>query len=105
MDAPGDDVDAKFSPKRFVKEMNLDENLDHETYRSYSSRWGVFLTVVIFNMSNNCLWICFGSVSTKAAEFYEVSVDDIDLISSIFLYVGIPMCFCLTWVIDKFGLR
>ena len=100
-----DCVDGKFSKKEFVKQMNLDENLNNPIYRVYPSRWGVFITVVMFNLSNNALWICIGAVGTKAAAFYNVGINDIDLISSVFLYVGIPCCFALTWFIDKFGLR
>ena len=102
MEARQDSVDAKFSKKDFVKEMNLYEN--PITYKQYSTRWGVFLTVTMFNLCNNCLWICIGSVATKAAEYYEVQVDDIDLISSVFLYASIPCCFFLTWAESKFGL-
>ena len=105
MDTQNDSVDSKFTKENFVKEMNLDEQQGNKSYRLYPSRWGVFLTVIMFNLSNNCLWISFGAVSTKAAAYYEVDVNDIDLLTSIFLYVGIPCCFALTWIIDKFGLR
>ena len=105
MDTTHIPTESKFSTKGFVKDMNLDEQSESFSYRLYTSRWGVFMTVLMFNISNNCLWICFGSVSTTAAEFYEVEVNDIDLLASIFLYVGIPMCFALTFIIDKFGLR
>ena len=105
MDTTHISKESKFSKNGFVKDMNLDEKSESSSYRLYTSRWGVFMTVLLFNISNNCLWICFGSVSTTAAEFYEVEVNDIDLLASIFLYVGIPMCFALTFIIDKFGLR
>ena len=105
MDTTHISTESKFSAKGFVKDMNLDQQSESSSYRLYDSRWGVFMTVLLFNISNNCLWICFGSVSTTAAEFYEVEVNDIDLLASIFLYVGIPMCFALTFIIDRFGLR
>ena len=78
---------------------------DNTIYKLYPSRWGILFTVVMFNLSNNCLWMSFGAVGTKAAEFYEVEVDSIDWLSSIFLYVGIPTCFALTWINEKLGLR
>ena len=105
MDTNCNSGNTNFSKKNFAKEMNLDNQHESDIYKLYPSRWGVFLTVVMFNLSNNCLWISFSAVSTKAAQFYNVTVDDIDLLTSIFLYVGIPCCFALTWVIDKFGLR
>ena len=76
-----------------------------ENYKMYPSRWGVFATVLMFNLTNNCLFISFGAVGTKAAEFYDVDVEAIDLLSSTYLYVGIPCCFAMTWIIDRFGLR
>ena len=63
----------------------------------YPSRWGVFATVLMFNLTNNCLFISFGAVGTKAAEFYDVDVEAIDLLSSTYLYVGIPCCFAWFW--------
>ena len=75
------------------------------SYKMYSSRWGVFLTVLLFDVTNNCLYISFGAVGTKAAEYYEADVKDIDALSSLYYYIGIPCCLALTWIIDHFGLR
>ena len=74
-------------------------------YRMYPSRWGVFLTVFLFDLSNNCLSVSFPAVATKAAEYYEVDVKDIDSLATIYFYIGIPGCFATTWIIDHFGLR
>lgn len=76
-----------------------------ESYKMYPSRWGIFATVLLFNVANNCLYISFGAVGTKAAEFYDVEINAIDLLSETYLYVGIPTCFAMTWIIDRFGLR
>ena len=102
-----DSADTKKSSPGKSIEISLDSGTKENdtTYKLYPSRWGVVLTVVMFNLSNNCLWISFGAVGTKAAEFYEVEVDSIDWLSSIFLYVGIPTCFALTWINEKLGLR
>ena len=99
-------IDSKYPSYGVKEETNV--NIRNETsteYKLYSSRWGVFITVVMFNLSNNGLWICIGAVGTKAADFYHKDIAAIDLLSSIFLYVGIPTCFALTWINDKIGLR
>ena len=99
-------IDSKYPSYGVKEETNVNIRNDSSTeYKLYSSRWGVFITVVMFNLSNNGLWICIGAVSTKAAEFYQQDIAAIDLLSSIFLYVGIPTCFALTWINDKIGLR
>ena len=106
MDERSGAMDSKYPSYGAKEETNINiKPVSPTEYKLYPSRWGVFITVLMFNLSNNGLWICLGAVSTKAADFYEVGIDDIDLLSSIFLYVGIPTCFALTWINDKFGLR
>ena len=78
---------------------------EQNSYKMYPSRWGVFLTVFLFPMTNDCLSISFPIVATKAAEYYEVDVKDIDALASVYFYIGIPCCLAVTWIIDRFGLR
>ena len=99
-------MDSKYPSYGAKEETSVNiTNVRPTEYKLYPSRWGVFITVVMFNLSNNGLWICIGAVSTKAADFYSKDISAIDLLSSIFLYVGIPTCFALTWINDKIGLR
>ena len=78
---------------------------EQKTYKMYPSRWGVLLTMFLFDMCNNCFNVSFPIVATKAAEYYDVDVKDIDLLASVYFYIGIPFCFMLTWIIDHFGMR
>ena len=78
---------------------------EQRTYKMYPSRWGVLLTMFLFDVTNNCLNVSFPIVATKAAEYYEVDVKDIDALASAYFYTGIPCCLMLTWIIDHFGLR
>ena len=44
-------------------------------YKMYPIRWLVLLTIFLFNLSNNLLWISFSAVSTKGnirLVFYEI---------------------------------
>ncbi len=73
--------------------------------RDYPTRWGVLLTVFFLNLANNALWISYSSVATTSAEYYGKEIDDIDLLSSIGFFVGIPTCLASTWIVDSRGLR
>ena len=74
-------------------------------YKMYSSRWGVLLTILIFDIASNSLCTSFGVVATKAAEFYEVDVSRIDLLSEVDLSAAIPCFLAVIWVIDRIALR
>ena len=78
---------------------------EQKSYKMYPSRWGVFLTVFLFQMTNDCLNISLPIVATNAAEYYEVDVKDIDALAAVYFYTGIPSCLALTWIIDHFGMR
>ena len=106
MDEKSGALNSKYPSYGAKEETNIDiKTVSSTEYKLYPSRWGVFITVLMFNLANNGLWICLGAVGTKAADFYETDIAAIDLLSSIFLYVGIPTCFALTWINDKIGLR
>ena len=38
---------------------------EQEEYRVYKRRWFVLLTLFMFNVANNIIWISFAAVSTK----------------------------------------
>ena len=42
---------------------------EQEEYRVYKRRWFVLLTLFMFNVANNIIWISFAAVSTKASPF------------------------------------
>lgn len=74
-------------------------------YRMYPSRWGVLATTFILSIANNLLWITFSPVATTAAEYYDKSVDMIDLLSSIGFIVGMPFCILSSFIVSKLGLK
>ena len=76
-----------------------------ETYRDYTARWGVLLTVFLLNISNNALWISFSAVADKSAEYYGKTLNDIDWLGTIGFLAGMPVCLASTWGVDKLGLR
>ena len=77
-----------------------------QSYQKYSSRWLVLLTVTMLNLSNNALWISYSAVANVSADYFQKDVNtDIDLLSTISFYVGIPMCLVSTYVVDALGFR
>ena len=49
-----------------------------KTYKMYPIRWLVLLTIFLFNLSNNLLWISFSAVSTKGTiRLVSHDIDDI----------------------------
>jgi hypothetical protein len=76
------------------------------SYHTYPQRWLVLLTVTLLTLSNNALWISYAAVAPVAAEYFDKDVNtEIDLLSTVSFYVGIPMCLVATYVVDALGFR
>jgi hypothetical protein len=63
------------------------------------------VAVFFLNISNNALWISYSSVADLTARYYDKEISDVDLLSSIGFFVGIPFCLASTWIVDKRGLK
>ena len=64
------------------------------------------LSIFFQNLSNNALWISYSAVANVSADYFQKDVNtDIDLLSTISFYVGIPMCLVSTYVVDALGFR
>ena len=75
-------------------------------YEVYGIRWLVLLSVTLLNLSNNALWISYASVAPVSADYFDKDINtDIDLLSTISFYVGIPMCIISTYVVDALGFK
>ncbi len=59
----------------------------------------------LMTVANNILWISFASVNTQAADYYDKSGADIDLMTTISFIIGIPVCAASTWIVNNMGLR
>lgn len=71
----------------------------------YKRRWLVLTTVSLLNLSTNALWMSYPSVANVAAEYFDKSINAIDLLGTISLYVGIPCCLLATFIYDYVGFR
>ena len=56
-------------------------------------------------LSHLQLWLTFAPVADQAAEFMDVSLDQINWLSLVYMVVAIPLSFGATWMLDTLGLR
>lgn len=73
--------------------------------RVYGYRWVVLGVFAVLNAVVQMNWIVFASVTGDAADFYQVSVLSIGLLSMIYMIVYIIMSIPASYVIDAFGVR
>ena len=66
----------------------------------YKRRWFVLSTVALLNISTNALWMSYPSVTNIVSEYFEKSINAVDLLGTISLYVGIPCCLLVTFIYD-----
>ena len=69
-------------------------------YRIYKRRWFVLTTVALLNISTNALWMSYPSVTNIVSEYFDKSINAVDLLGTISLYVGIPCCLLVTFIYD-----
>ena len=62
-------------------------------------------TVSLLNLSNYAHWIAFPAVAKKAAAFYEVTGDQLDMIPTVSYAAGIPTCLLATYLVESRGLK
>ncbi len=74
-------------------------------YEVTSYRWVVLGVFMFIGALTQLLWINFASISSASATYYEVSPDEIDLLSLIFMLVYIGMAIPSSWVIDTKGFK
>jgi len=74
-------------------------------YTLYQRRWLVLLTVGALNLGNNALWISYSSIADTTAQYFKVSVDEVDLLGTISFIVGIPVCLVATYSVNALGLK
>ena len=69
-------------------------------YKVYQRRWFVLTTVALLNISTNALWMSYPSVANVVSEYFNKSINAVDLLGTISLYVGIPCCLLVTFIYD-----
>lgn len=66
-------------------------------------------SVILLNLANYAHWIAFPAVAKKAAAYYAVTGDMLDMIPTVSYAAGVPTCLLATYFVEakglKFGLR
>ena len=79
--------------------------MKEDNFKVYVYRWVMLVVFMFIVAMNQMLWITFGSITTAAVKFYNVSDLSIGLLSLIFMAVYIVVSFPASWMIDTYGLR
>jgi len=74
-------------------------------YVVYGERWWIMGTVILLNLANFAHWIAFPAVAKKAAAYYNVTGEQLDLIPTVSYAAGVPTCLIATYVIESRGLK
>uniref|UniRef100_A0A1A7X031 Major facilitator superfamily domain containing 7 n=1 Tax=Iconisemion striatum TaxID=60296 RepID=A0A1A7X031_9TELE len=75
------------------------------SFEVYKRRWFVLLVLCLLNCSNATIWLTFAPVANQSAQYLQVSLEDINWLSVVFMVVAIPLSFITTWMLDTLGLR
>jgi len=101
---------ADFKAKKLTENIQETDGEANEakhkiSYTTYSERWWILGTVVLLNFANYAHWIAFPAVAKKAAAYYDVSGEALDLIPTVSYAAGVPTCLIATYLIESRGLR
>jgi len=92
------------SKKQYAKGITHTESQEPQ-YIVYTERWWILGTVVLLNLANYAHWIAFPAVAKKAAAYYDVTGEQLDLIPTISYAAGVPTCLVATYLIESRGLK
>jgi len=67
--------------------------------------WFVLLTFSLCSIGNAMAWLTFAPVPSESAQYFDVTINQIDLFSIIFMIVGIPVGILAIYLVDKIGLK
>jgi len=76
-----------------------------EEIKVYGYRWIVLMLFMLANIMVQILWISFATVTSVAANFYNVDEFSIYLLSMSFMIIYIPVTFLSAWLIDKYDFK
>ncbi|XP_066576327.1 solute carrier family 49 member A3 isoform X2 [Amia ocellicauda] len=74
-------------------------------YKVYRRRWFILVVICLLNSSNAMIWLSFAPVADQTAQYFNVTLDQINWLSLIYMVVAIPVSFGTTWMLDTLGLK
>ncbi|XP_032881210.1 feline leukemia virus subgroup C receptor-related protein 1 isoform X1 [Amblyraja radiata] len=73
--------------------------------RVYCTRFMILIVFSLYSMVNAFQWIQYSIISNIFSTFYQVSYEQIDWLSVVYMLVYVPLIFPAAWLLDKKGLR
>ncbi|XP_067901105.1 feline leukemia virus subgroup C receptor-related protein 1 isoform X2 [Heterodontus francisci] len=73
--------------------------------RLYWKRFIILTVFSLYSMVNSFQWIQYSIIANIFCTFYQVSEEQIDWLSVVYMLAYIPLIFPAAWLIDKKGLR
>ncbi|XP_072524958.1 solute carrier family 49 member A3 [Salminus brasiliensis] len=74
-------------------------------FRVYRRRWFILCVLCLLNCSNSVIWLTFAPVADRTAEDLQVSLDQVNWLTLVYMVVAIPLSCITTWMLDTLGLR
>ena len=74
-------------------------------YKTYIWRWFVLGTYTLLSFSNGLNWLTFSSIVKFAADFYKVSIDELNYLTIIFFIGSVVGALPAMYVLDSLNLR
>ncbi|XP_048392657.1 feline leukemia virus subgroup C receptor-related protein 1 isoform X1 [Stegostoma tigrinum] len=73
--------------------------------RVYWNRFVILIVFSLYSMVNAFQWIQYSIIANIFCYFYQVSYEQIDWLSVVYMLVYVPLIFPAAWLLDKKGLR
>jgi MFS transporter, FLVCR family, feline leukemia virus subgroup C receptor-related protein len=74
-------------------------------YKLYPQRWLVLASFSLLSTDSAWVWITFSPMATSMADFWNVSIEHVDALAAIYLYIYVPFSFVsLYLVVNHLGL-
>eukprot|EP00047_Mylnosiga_fluctuans_P024448 m.161192 g.161192 ORF g.161192 m.161192 type:complete len:487 (-) comp9862_c0_seq7:260-1720(-) len=77
----------------------------HHVHKVYLRRWLMLGIIVLLQISNAMIWICFSPIAQKVTNKYNISNLAVDFLSLCFMIASIPFGPVASWMLDTWGLR
>lgn len=65
----------------------------------------VLVTFALCSVGNAMAWMTFAPIPSETALYYNITVNQVDMFSIIFMIIGIPVGVIAIYLVDKIGLK
>ncbi|XP_065919337.1 solute carrier family 49 member A3-like isoform X2 [Dysidea avara] len=74
-------------------------------YVTYHRRWYLLASLAVLALSNGMMWLTYAPIPSRTADFYDITVSQVDLFSICYFVVSLIVGFIAIWLIERAGLR